>query len=240
MKIPAELLTQIMAHARTDMPRESCGLLVSWRGKLIYHAALNIAEHNEHFIIAPQDYAAAEDVGQVVAVVHSHPFTAPEPSPDDRVGIEKTQLPWLIVNPVTGAYTVTEPSGYEAPLEGRQFSHGVLDCLTLIQDYYRREMGITLKDYPREFEWWLRGKDYYTERFEDCGFVRVSELQIHDVILMRVSSPVPNHGAIYLGNNRILHHVQGRLSCKEVYGGWWQKMTTGILRHGSLVQEAAA
>ena len=34
-----------------------------------------------------------------------------------------------------------------------------------------------------------------------------------------------------LGDGLILHHLQGRLSSRDVYGGYWQKITTHILRH---------
>jgi cell wall-associated NlpC family hydrolase len=48
---------------------------------------------------------------------------------------------------------------------------------------------------------------------------------------MQVASPVPNHAAVYLGDGLILHHLQGRLSSRDVYGGYWQKVTTHALRH---------
>jgi hypothetical protein len=53
---------------------------------------------------------------------------------------------------------------------------------------------------------------------------------------MQVASPVPNHAAIYLDDGPILHHLQGRLSSRDVYGGYWQKITTHTLRH-QLLQE---
>jgi cell wall-associated NlpC family hydrolase len=53
-----------------------------------------------------------------------------------------------------------------------------------------------------------------------------------DCFLMQVASPVPNHAAVYLGDGLILHHLQGRLSSRDVYGGYWQKVTTHVLRYG--------
>lgn len=233
IKLTPKLLEQILQHAHGSMPRECCGVLWVKRGKMSYVPMRNIAERNEHFVIHPEDYAAAEDSGSVVAIVHSHPDTAPMPSMDDRVGIEKTRLPWVIVNPRTGAHTVTEPSGFEAPLIGRPFSHGVLDCYTLIRDYYRREMGIALPDYTRDDEWWLKGQNCYVDNFDHAGFyaVRIEDVRIGDMIVMQVGSPVPNHGAVYVGDSQILHHVHGRYSSRDVYGGWWRKVTTHVMRH---------
>jgi cell wall-associated NlpC family hydrolase len=46
-------------------------------------------------------------------------------------------------------------------------------------------------------------------------------------------SKVPNHGAVYLGDGRIGHHQQNRLSSIDIYGGYYQKMTSKILRFTS-------
>jgi proteasome lid subunit RPN8/RPN11 len=54
----------IEAHAIGEYPREACGLLVRAGRKEIYVPCRNIASTpNEHFRLAPEDYAAAEDRG---------------------------------------------------------------------------------------------------------------------------------------------------------------------------------
>ena len=35
-------------------------------------------------------------------------------------------------------------------------------------------------------------------------------------------------------DNIILHHCHGRLSSRDVYGGYWRKVTTHVLRHRDL------
>lgn len=230
------IVDAIKAHAQQEMPRESCGVLVLVKRKLQYFACRNIAENHEHFVIHSEDYAAAEDMGTITTIVHSHPTTPPKPSQADLVGIEQTQLPWLIINPATGLYDVFEPNGYAPPYIGREFVHGILDCYSLIRDYYQRELSLELHNYPRPDNWWLKGQNLYLEGFVEQGFVEVTELKKHDIILMQVGSPVPNHGAIYLGNNQILHHVLGQFSCRNIYGGYWQKATTHIIRHQSQLE----
>lgn len=146
---------------------------------------------------------------------------------------EKTALPWLIVNHPIGHWVQIKPSGWQAPLIGRPFHHGVLDCYTLIVDYYAQTLNIALPDFRRPDRWWDAGGDLYRENFAAAGFspVQMSALRPHDVILMTVASPVPNHAAIYLGDQVMLHHVQNRLSSRDMYGGWWLQNTTHYLRH---------
>lgn len=232
------LLEAIRAHSNETCERECCGLIITRHRRKVYVPIRNIATNNEHFVMHPQDFAEAEDKGTILAVVHSHPKISPNPSQADLVGVEKTQLPWIIVNWPTGAYTITEPSGYVAPLEGREFSHGILDCYTIVRDYYKLELGITLKDYDRPDKWWLKGMDLYRDNFADTDFIEVKDgsLKLHDFLLIQIASPVANHGAIYLGDskNMILHHVANTVSGRSTYGGYWRKATRAVLRHKEL------
>lgn len=230
----APILPDVHSHAAQAQPRECCGLAVVRRGRLRYWPCRNIAGEAE-FAIHPEDQAAAEDAGEVVAVCHSHVHLPPEPSEADRVMCERTGLPWLIVSWPTGAHAVITPSGHRPPLVGRQFVHGVMDCYTLARDYYA-SIGIELPDYSREDEWWLNGGDLYRRHFAEAGFVAVSgEPRSHDALLMQVASPVPNHAAVMVEPGIILQHCHGRLSSRDVYGGYWRKVTTHVLRHRSML-----
>jgi proteasome lid subunit RPN8/RPN11 len=229
-----DVLPDMLAHAERDYPRESCGVVCVVKGRRRYLACRNIAERNEHFVIDPVDYAAAEDAGEVVAIVHSHCNLPPVPSQADRVGCESSGLPWVIVSWPSAQVQQFTPCGYRAPLVGREFLHGVLDCYALVRDYYAEALGLVLTDYARDDEWWLKNQNLYLEHFEREGFVVVTDApRQHDAFLMQVASQVPNHAAVYLGEGVILHHVMGRLSSRDVYGGWWQKVTTHHLRHRS-------
>jgi proteasome lid subunit RPN8/RPN11 len=233
------ILDAVRGHAAREAPREACGLAVVVNGRLRYMPCRNIAGEAE-FAIHPEDQAMAEDRGEVVAVCHSHPYLPPDPSEADRVMCEQTGLPWLIVNHPTGAHRVITPSGYRAPLIGRPFVHGVLDCYTLVRDYYREACGIELPDYPREDDWWLKGGNLYLDNFEHAGFVAVQDgPRAHDVVLMQVAAPVPNHAGVIDADGHLIHHCHGRLSSRDVYGGYWRHVTTHVLRHRRLLKETA-
>lgn len=233
------ILSDVQSHAAECAPRECCGLAVVVKGRLRYWPCRNLAPSAEQFALDPADHAAAEDAGEVVGVCHSHVYLPPDPSDADRAMCEQSGLPWLIVNHPTGAYRVIKPEGWSPPLIGREFTHGVLDCYTLIRDYYRQTLGIELPDFLRNDDWWLDGKNLYLEGYQSAGFVHIGGPEVmlreHDGLLLQVASPVPNHGAIYVGDNQILQHCHGRLSSRDVYGGYWRKVTTHVLRHRSLM-----
>ena len=236
MNLTAALRGEILQHAKDADPKEMCGLIYVVKGRHKYYRCSNIAlTPDEHFIMDPADYAAAEDLGEIVAVVHSHPTSKPEPSPADQLSCNNTGLPWVIVNPKTEQWGYCEPRGYELPYVGRQFVFGVVDCYTLLRDWYRREWGLLLDDFPRRDRFWERGENLYVDNFKSQGFrqIPLDELQYGDGILMQLGADLPNHGAIYLGDQVILHHLQGRLSSRCVYGGYYAKNTAMALRHES-------
>jgi proteasome lid subunit RPN8/RPN11 len=231
-----ELLDQMRAHAARDFPREACGLVIQAAGALSYRACRNLADGQAHFVMSPEDIAAAESSGQLVAVVHSHPNAAPEPSQADLVMMERWGVPWFIVGWPTGEVREHRPSGYHAPLLGRVFSHGVLDCFALVRDYYAEALGLELPDFERGDDWWLKGGNLYLDNFERAGFVDVTgqPLREHDVPLMELRAKVPNHAGVLLDRGVLLHHVMGRLSRREAYAGFWERITRKVVRHRSL------
>lgn len=232
------LAESIFAHAAAEFPKECCGLIVAKGDKTHIVRAKNIDPHPERdFTLDPQAWLEVQDDEEVVGIYHSHPRGNAEPSEADKVSCEKTNLPWHIVSWPAGGYVVHNPCGYKAPYTGRPFVHGLLDCYSLIRDWYEGEKGITLPDYPREHEWWNKGFDLYQNYYAEAGFERRGPGEVPqpgDVLLMQVRSKVPNHGAIYLGDGKILHHPCDRLSGIEVYGGLWYKSTTHVLgfKHG--------
>jgi proteasome lid subunit RPN8/RPN11 len=236
-----ETRSALEAHTLAEYPKECCGLVVVVKGRERYVPCRNLASTpDEHFVMDPKDYAAAGELGEITMIVHSHPDVSAKPSEADLVQCEVWELPWIIVSvmpgPVVEEVRLVEPSGYQAPLVGRAWCHGVLDCWALCRDWYARERGVDLPDPHRDDNWWADGStDLYNDSaLADASFARVSlsELAPGDLILMQVRSKnrVPNHAAIYLGDGLILHHMHGRLSSRDVYGGYWREMTRSVWR----------
>jgi len=237
MNLTKDIKKQILDHAKEESPNESCGLIIIRKGKTKYKKCKNIAELPKHtFVLATDDYIKAEEDGEIVAVVHSHPYSQPIPSDGDKIACEKSGVPWHIVNPQTENWGYYEPSGFELPYVGRKFQFGIIDCYSLVRDYFKKEFDLELSDYYRADEFWKKGQNLYEDNFMNEGFRKVplDEIQKHDVLLIHLEANLPNHAAIYLGDQQVLHHVQGRLSSRDVLGEYYIKNTAFVARHKSL------
>ena len=226
-----------LLHAQQEDPKESCGLLLNIKGKERYHPCRNLSmTDHQCFIIDPEDYVKADNLGDIFAVVHSHPLPPPNPSQADKVSCEASGLPWYIVNPNTEQWGYLEPCGYEAPLLGRQWVWGITDCWSLVRDWYKENKNIELRDWDRPTtpEEFLKNP-----LFEQCawrtGFRKLrydERLENGDVLAMSILGNGLNHVAIFI-NGDVLHHLTDRLSCIEPYSEWLQKCTGARYRYVS-------
>ena len=224
-----------LAHAKDQDPNESCGLLLNIKGKERYYPCRNLSMTAfQCFIIDPEDYIRADNTGDIIAVIHSHPVTPPVPSQSDKVACEQSGLVWHIVNPKTESWGYLEPTGYKAPILGREWAWGVTDCYTLVRDWYKEKLNINLIDWQRPTTLEDFNKDPMFEKCaEETGFreLRPDEKLIDgDLLFMSIFSNNLNHVAIFI-NGDVLHHLADRLSCIEPYSEWLLKCTGKRLRY---------
>ena len=83
MKLTKKLKTAILNHAESEYPRECCGLIVGGN----YIPCTNQSTLDSQFAISPQDYVAASEQGEIVAIVHSHPDGSSMASEVDKAQI---------------------------------------------------------------------------------------------------------------------------------------------------------
>jgi|TARA_A100001201_G_scaffold129458_1_gene114865 proteasome lid subunit RPN8/RPN11 len=224
-----------LTHAKNEDPKESVGLLLNIKGKERYFPCRNLSmTSHQCFILDPEDYVKGSNLGEITGIVHSHPSSQPIASQADKVSCEDSNLPWYIVNPKTEQWGYCEPTGYKAPLLGRQWVWGITDCWSLVVDWYKQEKGIELLDYerpttPEDF----LANPVFEKYLPSRGFrlLKPNEQLINgDVLAMSILGKGLNHVAIYLGDN-VLHHLADRLSCREPYSEWLLKCTGGRYRY---------
>lgn len=219
----SDVIAEIKSHARSEYPKESCGLVINGR----YFACLNTAEDPyKDFTIDNGTYLDAVKLG-LDAVVHSHPDGKRCPSGSDMRSQIAMDVKWGIL--VVTKEIVSDIIWWGGdtpipPLLERPFVHGITDCYALIRDYYRLEQNIFLPDWPRDMEWWNKNQDLYMDNFAEQGFTAISVAtdapQIGDACLCKLFSSVNNHAGVYVGDGLILHHLQNRISCHEPVYRW--------------------
>lgn len=257
-KLKSKTIKEILKHAEEGYPNEICGVVLMTDKGEKYVRCLNIAKSKtEEFEFCPHSYMEAEELGDVVGIVHSHPDATTRPSAHDIavmsrnyevqliVDPESAPVPWHIVSWPEGDYRQVIPEVNESLLD-RPFVHGVWDCWAACEAYYKRYHGLEFPKYVREDRWW-ENKDahsFYEKEYQDAGFYEVSDLKPGDLVIMQCGRSFhPNHAGVYLGEvsefegrqlfgkTLMFHHMYGKLSDVIVYGGQWQQRTRMILRH---------
>ena len=122
MRIRRDAFDAICAHARRESPRECCGLLIgSGHDILEAVATANIAaDPLRRYQVSPADHFAQirrfrepppeETSAGVIGAYHSHPRSAPRPSPTD---LEEACEDFL--------YVIAGPADDSAPIEFRAY-----------------------------------------------------------------------------------------------------------------------
>ncbi len=223
-----KILLEAQQHAQIEYPKEACGFIM----KDYYHAVQNRAEDPvKDFRISPEDFLPHRN--EIQAIVHSH-ADYPHLSKQDMLSQAASGYPWGVTLLKNQAVLGTYFWGDDLPIQdfiGRTFVHGIYDCWALVRDYWRNE-GHDIIDFPRENLWWEKDPSMLEDGCQEAGFefIDISQLQVGDVIFMKVLADVTNHSAIYLGEGLMMHHLYNRLSRREPMIRW-SKHITGYLRY---------
>jgi cell wall-associated NlpC family hydrolase len=232
----AAAIAAFRAHALALYPEEACGIITPGGFEPVPNLAETRSGPGAQFVM-PAETA----LGDILAILHSHPDGPAHPSAADMQGQIDSAVPWGIA--VTLPDFVSEvvfwgPGVPIPPLIGREFRHGPSgtdgkgDCYALVKDWFQLERGIALPEVPRDDMWWEGGKNLYLDLFEPLGFrcIGLDEVRPGDGFLIAIRSPVPNHAGIVLDHGLMLHHLPTRLSKTEPVGNW-VKLAHCWLRH---------
>ncbi len=237
-----EVRAAIKAHFEAEWPREACGAITPDG----YRPLRNRHPDPVHFFDCADEAAPLQIAGSLLALVHSHTRGDPAPTEADMRQQIATGVPWGIAA-VTG-------QGAEAPFfwgdtvwqdtprpayVGRPFRHGPTgtdgagDCYALCRDWYLQELGIALPEWPRNENWWHDGANHYLDNFRQLGFRELGlgePPRRGDGALFKLAADVPEHAAIFVGNEQLLHHLSHRLSSHAPIGVW-RKHIVKWIRH---------
>ena len=124
---------------------------------------------------------------------------------------------------------------------GRRYLDGRHDCYGLVRDFYRREYGLTLRNYARPVGFDHSGLLLLTDNFRREGFEIVNTpialLEPGDGLLMMLASRQVNHVGVYIGERRFLHHLYQRPSSAEMLDPRWQQRLSLIVRHPDVTEQ---
>lgn len=110
------------------------------------------------------------------------------------------------------------------------------DCFELQRRFFKDNFDIELPNYARPNDWKSDQLDLLRILPEKCGFETITEWKLKDlrpgdVMAIAINEANPNHLVVYLGDDKILHHLYGRFSNSEVYRDFWRDRTSFLLRH---------
>ena len=102
-------------------------------------------------------------------------------------------------------------------LVGRQWKYGKFDCYSIIRDYFAL-LQIDLPDHKRP-ESFQTCKSIFLNDAHKLNFkeVDINSRKPNDVLIMKIWTKEPMHGAILLENDMILHQKFESLSCVEYF-----------------------
>jgi proteasome lid subunit RPN8/RPN11 len=233
---PWPIAQDIQSHAMEAYPLEACGIVVGGE----YRRCENIhPEPTKAFRINPELTGPLMAAGQLQAIVHSHPDGPNYPSQPDLEGQINSEIPWGIC-PVIGD---TEKPLYACdvlwwgdtlppvPLERRKFIWGIFHCYQLYRDWWRQERGMLPPIWPVGDSFIHDGFNCWDTFREDCGLtdmgkIDISNLQIGDMLLGKVRGSFPNHCAVFVGDDKMLHHPPNGVSGTVELLRWWPYVVT--------------
>lgn len=223
-------------------PNEGCGFVVG--GKFV-PCKNRAKDPTQDFVISSSDYLSYKNIE---GVVHSHTpktkhpkYDMRTPSFQDMQSQKAMGVPWGIVG--CDGENVSDPIwwGLKEPVDymDRPYIPSVYDCLTLAGDYYFKEFGIVLPQFPRPAEWDNYKKTMITDGYTEAGFREMSrnmplnKLQHGDIVLMAIRRPYVNHIGVITEDFKMLHQMENRYPMIDQLGSWMNNVVT-FLRHKEL------
>lgn len=226
---------KIIEIARDNPVEEICGFIYAdVDANPQVKQCQNIAENKkEEFEIDTDEYLKVScRVGtSILGIFHSHPTTAGFSEADIECA-EEIALPFYLYDLEANAWHEYIPSTYKPAIECVPFVLGFHDCYGLIRDYYRINKNMYLSDYDRDETFCYEEQGIILNSFEKEGMKKVefSDIKIGDIIIFKTDKALPQHFAVLIEPQIILHHPRYTLSRREILTERWISRIFCVLR----------
>ena len=157
--------------------------------------------------------------------------------------ISELDYPTLKVAMPKGLFKMYYPLSMKTnmPWVNRPWHEGSSDCYRLAVEYYRKELNIPVRSIVTPEKYTSQALAYartnlFLENFASCGFEQVMFPEAGDVILIQAGvgyNDGPDHLAVCLEGEQMLHHNRELLSVIQPYSTKWRQKTSMVLRHTS-------
>ena len=123
---------------------------------------------------------------------------------------------------------------------GRKHEYGIFDCIILVHQFYKQELGVSF-DLPPYSHSRLWMKEFTTTAFDERVAkygtkVPLTAAKNYDLMVFKsANSKLLTHFGIYIMPSQLLHVEEGSVSRVETLSSYWVDNLYGIYRHDSLV-----
>lgn len=225
---------------------ESCGLIVCSNGVNKFIPCQNSAQDKKNnFLINPLDYINAKSQGNIIYCCHSH-FKRGSFSNEDITNSFKNKINYLLYNIKQDKFyffNIEKYSKYRKYIN-LKFELGKNDCGNLIYNFYKEELKIEAPIKPifsvnsyeelKKSNLHIWDKKIYYRNLELFYILENKEfenLQEYDIMIFNDKNNIPIHGAMYIGQDLILHQMYESPSRIESLKKGYLKYVSDIFRY---------
>lgn len=121
--------------------------------------------------------------------------------------------------------------------QGKPYLNGWQDCFTSVKELYKAYANLDLVDYARPDDWFMAPEfNFFEELASVEGFVDATDnpndIRVGDLLFFKMGRTTKdNHIAIYVGGNKIFHHLTDQNSIVVEYDHTWRRRVSRVTRH---------
>ena len=224
-----DVKNNIKSHALEKAPEECCGLIFNDGTKTDSFKCKNDAQNPlVNFSINPLDYLRCSYKGSIIATYHSHKSNEMF-SYLDKENSNNHRLNYVMYNIKSDSFHHYDYKENKVFYLNRPFKVGTNDCFTLVKNYLKKNLLMTLP--PEVLKAYNKGAckknlqkaieaieeasfSYQEEKFFKVGVSSEGDLRKDDIIVLG-SKGKPIHLGVYLGNGLMLHHPRNKYATTE-------------------------